>query len=496
ITSKEAHPIFLQQSLEPLCFMLVSMHFILLLVLLLLECSSFEVVALSRSKVRTLPGYQGLLPFQLETGYVNVDESKGVELFYYFVESERNPKEDPLMLWLTGGPGCSAFSGLVLETGDPCFFICFFINHILSNQNRRVEKKPGPLRINDDYSGSGLPSFVLNPYSWTKVSSIIFLDAPVGSGFSYSSSLLGWNSSDTKSSRQTYIFLRKWLADHPEFNNNPFYLAGDSYCGITIPIIAKEIADGISAQHKPLINLKGYLLGNPVTDLHFDDNSKIPFSHRMSLITDELYELIKRVSNNQILEPKCYTTEPNCISDPNNCTIELPLERRIQGDRRFLGKKLPTLLFPESECREFNYVSLVYWANHDSVRNALHIRKGSINTWVRCKKDILPLERDVQSSLIYHQNLSARGYRSLIYSGDHDKYVSHLGTLAWIKSLNYSIIDDWRQWLVSGQVAGYTRTYSNRMTFATVKAGGHTAPEYKPEECLAMVARWLSHNPL
>ncbi|KAF9621142.1 hypothetical protein IFM89_016636 [Coptis chinensis] len=479
--------------------MLVSMHFILLLVLLLLECSSFEVVALSRSKVRTLPGYQGLLPFQLETGYVNVDESDGVELFYYFVESERNPKEDPLMLWLTGGPGCSAFSGLVLETG--------------------------PLRINDDYSGSGLPSFVLNPYSWTKVSSIIFLDAPVGSGFSYSSSLLGWNSSDTKSSRQTYIFLRKWLADHPEFNNNPFYLGGDSYCGITIPIIAKEIADGISAQHKPLINLKGYLLGNPVTDVHSNDNSKILFSHRMALITDELYELtkrtckgeyvnvdpknvecvknlgaalelIERVNDNQILEPKCDTTEPNCISDPNNCTIELPLERRIQGDRRFLGKKLPALLFPESECREFNYVSLVYWANDGSVRNALHIRKGSINTWVRCKKDILPLERDVQSSLIYHQNLSARGYRALIYSGDHDKYVSYLGTLAWIKSLNYSIIDDWRQWLVSGQVAGYTRTYSNRMTFATVKGGGHTAPEYKPEECLAMIARWLSHNPL
>ncbi|KAM0874306.1 hypothetical protein ACQ4PT_037531 [Festuca glaucescens] len=49
--------------------------------------------------------------------YVEVDESNGVRLFYYFIRSERNPAEDPVMLWLTGGPGCSAFSGLVYEIG-------------------------------------------------------------------------------------------------------------------------------------------------------------------------------------------------------------------------------------------------------------------------------------------------------------------------------------------------------------------------------------------
>ncbi|GMP38590.1 hypothetical protein CsSME_00009775 [Camellia sinensis var. sinensis] len=67
--------------------------------------------------VKTLPGYKGDLPFKLETGYVNVSvgKSDAVNLFYYFIESEGNPREDPLMLWLTGGPGCSGFLDLSMK---------------------------------------------------------------------------------------------------------------------------------------------------------------------------------------------------------------------------------------------------------------------------------------------------------------------------------------------------------------------------------------------
>ncbi|KAI7979326.1 Serine carboxypeptidase-like 17 [Camellia lanceoleosa] len=72
---------------------------------------------------------------------------------------------------------------------------------------------------------------------------------------------------------------------------------------------------------------------------------------------------------------------------------------------------------------------------------------------MRCNK--LSYTRTLIWDFQYHVNLSTKGYRSLIYSsGDHDMMVPFLGTQAWIRALNYSIVDEWRSWWVQGQVAG------------------------------------------
>ncbi|XP_022741662.1 serine carboxypeptidase-like 17 [Durio zibethinus] len=438
--------------------------------------------AVSFSTISSLPGFSGSLPFKLETGYIGVGD---VEFFYYFIESERNPAEDPVVLWLTGGPGCTALSGFFLEIG--------------------------PLKFNMvEYNGS-LPTFALNPYSWTKVANIIFLDAPVGTGFSYSRTFQGFKTGDKKFANDGYNFMRKWLQSHPKFITNPFYLAGDSYAGKIVPIIAQAISDGTEERGIPAINLKGYLIGNPRTDWRVEDNSKISFYHRMALISDELYESAKRnckenyieVDVSNLLCAKDLQAISECTADINvphilehNCPSDFRALGSLDNKRKYFLETHEDNLrvlaeFPKFGCRNYNCYLCKVWATDISVQKALHIRKGTVREWVRCNNSLL-YDKDVENAVGYHLFLNTKGYRALIYSGDHDSGVPYVGTETWIKSLNFSIVDDWRPWFVDGQVAGYSREYENNFTFATIKGGGHTAPEFNPKECFGMFKRWIS----
>ncbi|GAB4852366.1 hypothetical protein Ancab_016558 [Ancistrocladus abbreviatus] len=471
------------------CFILSCVSFICLHLLSQL-CSHLVVC---HSKVEFLPGFNGPLPFELETGYIGVGDSVDVQLFYYFFESESNPTDDPLLLWLTGGPGCSTVSAILYENG--------------------------PIKFEEvKYNGS-FPHLTLNPHSWTKVASIIFVDMPVGTGFSYARTPAASYSSDRKAADHANQFLRKWLKDHRKFMSIPVYLGGDSYSGVTLPAYFSEMSKGNEEGMEPLINLKGYLLGNAVSDPTAEGNSVIPFCHGMGLISDELYQSLEKNcgGNYRVLDPsnvecmnnvgafyKCITgLQTAHILEPL-CAFASPMANEIlhatarSSIYQYDDSRVPLPVEPsfgEFFCRADGYALAGYWFNDESVREALDVRKGTIGVWTRCNYR-LNYTQDIESTVTYHYDLSVKGYRSLIYSGDHDMVVPFLGTQAWIRSLNFSIVDDWRSWHVDGQIAGYTRTYSNQMTFATVKGGGHTAPEYRPKECATMFRRWISDKPL
>ncbi|XP_031130586.1 serine carboxypeptidase-like 13 [Ipomoea triloba] len=465
----------------------------LLYLLLVLELCFPPATVAAGFAIKHLPGYEGPLPFELQTGYIGVGETEEVQLFYYFIKSESNPYTDPLILWLTGGPGCSGLWSVAYDNG--------------------------PLRFNNvEYNGS-LPTLSLNPFAWTKIANIIFLDLPVGTGFSYATTIRANTSDDIQAGIHGCEFVQKWLKEHPNFISNALYVGGESYAGIFVPIITQFISDGIEARITPWINLKGYLLGNPMTNLNTDGNYQIPYAHGMGLISDDLYKSLERHCGGEYrnVDPnnfdclqdaatfyqwysklyKSHILEPACPDDPASKLEPVCNDvdySKLFDQRRALGQltNLITPLHITEKCRDHWYTLMSYWANELTVRDAIHVRKGTVDLWEYCHSNLSYTvnAKDVTS---YHAYLSTKGYRSLIYSGDHDPCVPSISTQAWIKALNYSIVDDWKPWWTDDQVAGYTMTYSNGMTFATVK-GGHTVPESAPYQALVMFAKWIQNG--
>ncbi|KAL0460423.1 UNVERIFIED_CONTAM: Serine carboxypeptidase 1 [Sesamum latifolium] len=459
--------------------------------------------------ITSLPGFSGNLPSKHYAGYVTVDESHGKKLFYYFVESEGNPSKDPVVLWLNGGPGCSSFDGFVYEHG--------------------------PFNFEAGKPHGSLPTLHLNPYSWSKVSSIIYLDSPAGVGLSYSANVSDYETGDLKTAADSHTFLLKWFELYPEFLSNPFYISGESYAGVYVPTLAYEVAQGISAGIKPIINFKGYMVGNGVTDDYYDGNALVPFAHGMGLISDELYEtvsaeckgnfynptsencedklakvdeLLKDINIYDILEP-CYHETPSRIQ----LNTRLPpsfrrlgeTERPLPVRKRMFGRAWPfrapvrdgyvptwpqILNSEEVPCTDDEVANA--WLNNETVRKAIHAESASVaGNWELCT-DRISFYHDAGSMIKYHKNLTMRGYRAIIFSGDHDMCVPYTGSQAWTRSVGYKTVDEWRPWYVKGQVAGYVQGYDNNLSFLTVKGSGHTVPEYKPVEALAFYSRWLA----
>lgn len=206
----------------------------------------------------------------------------------------------------------------------------------------------------------------------------------------------------------------------------------------------------------------------------------------------EAYEfysrLIKDINKNDILEPKCVWASPKSGGELSYRSLEENPDNFILSPPKI----------PEFWCHNFNYAMSYWWANDQSVQEALGVRLGTVGDWVRCNKS-LQYTMDVSSVLDVHQNLSTKGLQVLVYNGDHDLTIPSTGTQQWVKVLDLTIVNDWRPWLVDGQIAGYTIKYSEhgyRLTYVSLKGAGHSPQEYKRRECYEMFRRFIHYYPI
>ncbi|KAL0321952.1 UNVERIFIED_CONTAM: Inositol phosphorylceramide glucuronosyltransferase 1 [Sesamum calycinum] len=110
-----------------------------------------------------------------------------------------------------------------------------------------------------------LVSFMTYASEHLSSASILFIDQPADTGYSYSNTLKGYISNDTLSTRLCYDFLKKWLIKHPHYLKNPLYIVGESYSGITLPLIVNEVYKVLSVQSELKLSEENWSLNELIS---------------------------------------------------------------------------------------------------------------------------------------------------------------------------------------------------------------------------------------
>ena len=146
----------------------------------------YVLAAPSSDEIKSLPGWNQELPSKQYSGYLDITPTR--HYHYWFVECEEDPENAPVVLWLNGGPGCSSLIGLVYEHG--------------------------PFRINDSTNPPTLYRF---DHNWAKLANMIYLESPVGVGFSYSDNIEDYDNLDDDSTvNDNFLAVEKFFERFPE----------------------------------------------------------------------------------------------------------------------------------------------------------------------------------------------------------------------------------------------------------------------------------------
>ncbi|XP_043703124.1 serine carboxypeptidase-like [Telopea speciosissima] len=390
-------------------------------------------------------------------GYYQLKNSHAARMFYFFFES-RNSKKDPVVIWLTGGPGCSSELAVFYENGP------FTIANNLSLQ--------------------------WNDYGWDKVSNLLYVDQPTGTGFSYSSDRRDTRHNEEGVSNDLYDFLQAFFAEHPEFVENDFYITGESYAGHYIPAFAARVHRGNKAKEGIHINLKGFAIGNGLTDPAIQYQAYTDYALNMGLIKESEYKVINKFLPVCELAIKACGTNGKipCVASFIVCNSIFSMIIGIAGDINYydVRKKCEGSL-----CYDFS--NMEKFLNEKSVRDALGV--GDIE-FVSCSPTvyqamILDWMRNLEVGI---PALLDDGIKLLIYAGEYDLICNWLGNSRWVHAMEWSgqkefVAASNVSFQVDGGEAGQMKSYGP-LTFLKVHDAGHMVPMDQPKAALEMLKRW------
>lgn len=393
------------------------------------------------------------------SGYFKLAGSRSKNYFYWFFESRGTPSTDPLIIWLTGGPGCSSTLALLVENG--------------------------PCSVGPDLS------LQRNPFSWNARANIMWIDQPVGVGFSFGDKS-EYATNETTVGNDMFQFLQQFFAAHSEYQQQAFYVFGESYAGHYVPAIAHRVFTGNAHQEGLHINLQGFGIGNGLTDpqVQYKYYPEMAYnnSYHVQAVSYPLYAAMKAaVSPCVAMIAKCQTSKAACLAAQSFCNAALVAPYAASGlnvyDVRESCKHPPL-------CYDFSLVER--FLRLESTRAQLHVDPRAAK-WESCNMAVHAGFAFDWMKNFHHLvvPMLEAGVKGLVYAGDADFIVNWLGCKAWTVALEWSKGTEFaaaadKPWVVDGAQAGEVRVVDN-FSFLRVFEAGHMVPLDQPSRALAMV---------
>ncbi|RVW52619.1 Serine carboxypeptidase-like 45 [Vitis vinifera] len=359
----------------------------------------------------------------------------------------------------------------------------------------------GPFRPNGEF-------LLRNEYSWNREANMLYLETPVGVGFSYSSDTPYVTVDDKITARDNLAFLQRWFLKFPQYKHRDLFITGESYAGHYVPQLA-ELMIQFNKKEK-LFNLKGIALGNPVLEFATDLNSRAEYFWSHGLISDSTYRLFTSACNYSRYVSEYYrdsvssvcsrvmaqvSRETSKFVDKYDVTLDVCLSSVLSQSKVISPQQVAETIDVCIDDKTVNYL------NRKDVQKALHARLVGIRSWTVCS-DILDYELlnlEIPTISIVGSLIKA-GIPVLVYSGDQDSVIPLTGSRTLVhnlaKELGLNTTVPYRVWFEGKQVGGWTRVYGNILSFATIRGASHEAPFSQPERSLVLFKSFLEARPL
>ncbi|KAF4455519.1 carboxypeptidase d [Fusarium albosuccineum] len=424
--------------------------------------------------VRDLPGLPKEGPnVKMHAGHIEVNPDTNGNLFFWHFENQHIADKQRTVIWINGGPGCSSEDGAMMEIG--------------------------PFRLKDK------DQLVYNNGSWNEFANLLFVDNPVGTGFS----LVDTNKyiSELDDMADQFVeFLEKWFALFPQYDRDDIYIAGESYAGQHIPYIAKAILDRNKKKPGAAWSLKGLLIGNGWISPREQYPAYITFAHDKGIIE-------KGSDNDKKLQADLRICQQMMASSPGRVDYSeceailaniLELTRNGGGDKACINMYDVRLKDSYPSCG-MNWPPdlehLTPYLRRKDVTQALHVADKKTAGWTECNGAVGgAFKAENSKSAVELLPGLLKQIPILLFSGAEDFICNHFGTeeliskLEWNGGKGFEVTPgNWaprRDWTFEGETAGFWQEARN-LTYVLVHNSSHMVPFDLPRRSRDMLDRFM-----